>query len=292
MISTLETSVQSLKKDNEVQRNKLADQISINEKLDAQYKITKNNYDTKFDECLSLKSQIAHQFSYTEQNDLSNINISKTNPERPSSKPSALLLGTSNIKGINPEKLSSKTCVTKKVAFTLAETEDAVKSYTSKPDVVVLHSLTNDVKTLPPEECVTKLDDVVQLITSKWSGTKTIISLTTPRNDNEIHRINSELVDALLKKKYLSHTDVLISDNQNLWRSSPDRVLAKDKLHLSTDGTSILASNLKRFLHRILGINPEPRGNANYPPSRYTHVQGQHRRDTWYYQHSRKNAQY
>jgi hypothetical protein len=134
---------------------------------------------------------------------VSNTNISKTNPERPPSKPSALLLGTSNIKGINPEKLSAKTCVTKKLAFTLAETEDAVKSHTSRPDVVILHSLTNDVKTLSPEECVTKLDDVVQLITSKWSGTKTIISLTTPRNDKEIHRINSELVDALLKKKYL-----------------------------------------------------------------------------------------
>jgi hypothetical protein len=126
------------------------------------------------------------------------------------------------------------------------------------------------VKTPSPEECVTKLDDVVELITSKWLGTKTIISLTTPRNDKEIHRINSELVDALLKKKYLSHDDVLISDNQNLWCSSPDRVLVKDKLHLSTDGTSILAPNLKRSLHHILGINPEPRGNANYPPSRYT----------------------
>jgi hypothetical protein len=46
-----------------------------------------------------------------------------------------------------------------------------------------------------------KLGEVVQLISSKWKNTKTIVSLTTPR-------------------KFLAQENVIIYDNANMWHSN------------------------------------------------------------------------
>jgi hypothetical protein len=64
-------------------------------------------------------------------------------------KPVALLIGTSNISGINEEKLSPDVEVAKHISYTLQECRDYILSCNphTPPDVVVLHSLTNDLKT-------------------------------------------------------------------------------------------------------------------------------------------------
>ena len=48
----------------------------------------------------------------------------------------------------------------------------------TRPDVVLLHVFTNDIKTNTPEE---KHEVNTYVISSKWSNTKTIVSLTTQR---------------------------------------------------------------------------------------------------------------
>jgi hypothetical protein len=69
-----------------------------------------------------------------------------------------------------------------------------------------------------PEKCVEKLEKITNIISSKWNNTKTIVSLTTPRMVDEIHRINSEILDGLIKRNYISQPrkNVLISENTNL----------------------------------------------------------------------------
>ena len=64
-------------------------------------------------------------------------------------KPIALLIGTSNISGINEEKLSPDVEVVKNISYTLQECRDYILSCNphTPPDVVVLYSLTNDLKT-------------------------------------------------------------------------------------------------------------------------------------------------
>jgi len=115
-----------------------------------------------------------------------------------------LLFGTSNTNGIKAEKLSQSVEITKSTAFTLDQAAEQIPESQTKPDVVLLHALTNDIKNYTPEKCVEKLQSVVDLITSKWENTKTIVSLTTPRNDHEMHSVNSEILDGLIKRQYLS----------------------------------------------------------------------------------------
>jgi hypothetical protein len=78
-----------------------------------------------------------------------------------------------------------------------------VESSSGNPDVVILHSLTYDIKNFTPEQCVDKLDVVVNKISTKWENSKIIVSLTTSRSDKEIHALDSKIVDGLVQKKFI-----------------------------------------------------------------------------------------
>ena len=151
------------------------------------FKLLKDKCDTQFEENLSLKSQISNNFDCLNQREEPTANISatyqKTNAEYKENhleprKPTALLLGTSNINGIRPEKLSQYVDVTKETEYTLDETRSKIETTETRPDVVLLHAFTNDIKTHTPEE---KHEVNTYVISSKWSNTKTIVSLTTQR---------------------------------------------------------------------------------------------------------------
>jgi hypothetical protein len=132
-------------------------------------------------------------------------------------KPTTLLTGTSNTERIDEQKLSSSVNVT---AYTLDETQNVIDNTQVKPDVVIIHALTNDVTHLSPNECTDRIGVIVDNISTKWKDTKTVISLTTPRLDNRIHRLNSEILDGLIKMKYLNNKDVYVSDNSNIQHGS------------------------------------------------------------------------
>jgi hypothetical protein len=62
-------------------------------------------------------------------------------------KPEILLISTSSTKGIQPEKCSSSYVLRQKEAMTLADTEKKnINEIRDAPSVLVLHSLTNDLK--------------------------------------------------------------------------------------------------------------------------------------------------
>ena len=165
---------------------------------------------------------------------------------------------------------------TKKIAYTLDATLKVVQDSDSdlQPDVVILHSLTNDIKSISPANCVDKVGQVVDAIQEKWERAKCIISLTTPRMDDKTHRINCEILDGMIKQRYLDNRDVYISDNSNMWHGSTPaaQLLDIDKFHLNEKGCAILASNIKSALHTVLGIRrrrspirySRGRGGRNY----------------------------
>lgn len=104
---------------------------------------------------LSLKLQLSSMFlpnryeRYKDQDDYVQERVIR---EETPSKPTAVLIGTSNIDGIMADKLSSEVNITKSTAYTLEETKEVISDLNSKPDVVILHSLTNDIKTYTPNE--------------------------------------------------------------------------------------------------------------------------------------------
>ena len=140
-----------------------------------------------------------------------------------------------------------------------------MESSSGNPDVVILHSLTYDIKNFTPEQCVDKLDVVVNKISTKWENSKIIVSLTTPRSDKEIHALDSKIVDGLVQKKFLIMSNIFIY-NMKHGNIPTNQLLRDDKFHLSPKGTSIIAANLKNALHYVLNIKPP--GNTSYPKHR------------------------
>jgi hypothetical protein len=112
------------------------------------------------------------------------------------------------------------------------------KSSSGNPDVVILHSLTNDIKNFTPEQCVDKMDVVVNKISTKWENSKIIISLTTPRSDKDIHAVNSKIVDGLVKKKFLNRNNIFIY-NMKHGNIPTNQLLRDDKINtdIVTAGT-------------------------------------------------------
>ena len=273
---TLNTKLRDLRSDNEHLIQKLQCKSEENDKLKDDNTALKNKVDEQFNEILSLKTQLSSMFLTKSTNsDVSKVERAASE-ERVGSvnhKPKALLIGTSNIKGIKEDKPSSDVDITKSIAYTLDETKEVIGNWTYKPDVVILHSLTNDVKSNNPEKCAEKLHDVVNSINKKWKGTKVIVSLTTPREDNAVINLNSEILDGIVKRDYLDSQSVHISENSNMrygHLSTSELLSSEDRFHLSVKGTSVLASNIKNALHSVLNIrrrakNPVDRGNTNIP---------------------------
>jgi hypothetical protein len=61
-------------------------------------------------------------------------------------KPSVLLVGTSNIKGIEPSQLSTKYYTSKETAYTIDQATNIIQDYPSQPDVKAYHILSNQIK--------------------------------------------------------------------------------------------------------------------------------------------------
>lgn len=112
----LETNNSSFTEDNEKLREKLCQQKGEFETLMTDYKLLTEKYDSQFEENFSLKSEPSSSFSIFSQkeataNDINitykkpNEDFKETSNQEPR-KPTTLLLGTSNISGIKPEKLS------------------------------------------------------------------------------------------------------------------------------------------------------------------------------------------
>lgn len=112
----LETNNSSFTEDNEKLREKLCQQKGEFETLMTDYKLLTEKYDSQFEENFSLKSEPSSSFSISSQkeataNDINrtykkpNEDFKETSNQEPR-KSTTLLLGTSNISGIKPEKLS------------------------------------------------------------------------------------------------------------------------------------------------------------------------------------------
>ena len=183
-------------------------------------------------------------------------------------KPSVLLVGTSNVKDINEAKITDACSVTKIVKYTMKDAKSFIESNEGYYDALVLHILTNDLKTLTPQQCVSDLEGIVSIARGKWPMANIIISLATPRKDNIMYHTNGQIINALIKQKLISDPVECVSYCEHthmMWHGSPiDELLNEDKYHLSTKGVSILASNLKKAIHSVLDIPmpPKPRGRS------------------------------
>lgn len=122
-------------------------------------------------------------------------------PSASTGGPNVLLIGTSNIKGIKEDKLTSAATTTKIIKYTINETIEFVQTCELCPDVVVLHSLTNDLTKMEPQAFVDALEELIKTVKDKWVNNTTVISLATPRLDNLVYHTNGQITNALIKQR-------------------------------------------------------------------------------------------
>ena len=244
------------------------------EKLNNSYRVLKQELGNLQEENLSLKSQLSD--SYDDLNKLkyrmnstgTAIDEGSISSVQSTDKPIVYLIGTSNIQGIDETKLTHAAKVTKFTAYTLEETINCISRLVQEPNIIVLHVLTNDLKTKSPQLCANQLSDVVSSIFEKWCTVKIVVSLTTPRNDSILHNTNGQIINALVKQN-LSDRNVVLVDHSNMCSGGnpiPD-LLSNDHYHLSAKGVAQLASNIKRAIHSILGV-PLPVRQPHHSRSR------------------------
>ncbi len=274
-----ENRIKLLQEENTSNHDKLIKEREAMSKVLAENRDLKTSNDDQFSQLMSLKTQLSSAGAPSILQ--SEHGTDRRQSRQTNMKPYALLIGTSNTEGINEERLSPDVITSKTIAYTLDETLKVVQESSTdlQPDVVVLHSLTNDVKDFSPSTCVEKMEKVIDEIEGKWENTKCVVSLTTPRMDDRTHSFNCEILNGLLKRKYHDNQNVYVSDNSNLWHGpTPVHQLLDPvgKFHLNDKGCAILASNLKYAIHTMLGIKTGYRGSS---PRRYRGrgFQGNHR---------------
>lgn len=150
----LETNIRSFTEDNEKLQEKLCQQKDEFETPMTDYKLLTEKYDSQFEENFSLKSELSSSFGIFSKKEATaddiNITYKKPNEDfketsnQEPRKPTILLLGTSNISGIKPEKLSQYVDVTKNTAYTLDEAISKIEMSETRPGVILLHTCTND----------------------------------------------------------------------------------------------------------------------------------------------------
>ena len=218
------------------------------------------------DEILSLKVHIAGISK--DENGQSISDWSSVPAKEKKQKPSIMLIGTSNIKDIDPERLSSNFNTEKHIAYTFAEAEKVIKGVTNKPDAVAFHVLTNELKSNSSIECVSKLQNLIKLTEEKMPSTKILISQATNRSDDQNLNLKVNTINSLINE--LGNEDsskFSICDNTSIGLNGQvkDKFIRDDGYHLSVDGVKVLASNIRKSLERVLSIQSSNNGQRNLP---------------------------
>lgn len=229
------------------------------------------------DEIISLKLHMSRESNALLREDNADKlhSINGTSKSGVTSKRKVLLLGSSQTKDLKEDKLSSPDFdVERRTAYTISEAQKLIDDLPAETgsDVVVLHVITNDVKVASAEEVATEMKSLVKSINGKKPQSKVVLSLGPPRDDNRCYKLKTQLANAILLEEFKASASVTLVPNENLGLRDGrinDELFVEDKIHLSPDGTKLLASNIKQAIRQCLGIeirrhdSPKPKRSRN-----------------------------
>lgn len=156
------------------------------------------------------------------------------------------IMGDSMLKNVHGYKLSSQEQKVVVKSFSGAKIECMnhyiVPTLKLKPDVVVLHCGTNDLKSKQPEEISENIIDLAKSVSQISESTGVIISGIVPRGD-DLNQ-NAEKVNEMLEK-LCNDLNVGFVDNS---RIDPRKHLNNSRLHLNRSGSTELARNLQNII--------------------------------------------
>ena len=97
-------------------------------------------------------------------------------------------------------------------------------------------------------------EDLINVTKKKWPKTKIALSLTTPRQDDDLNSANASVINALTKRKFKDTENLQKCDHANMSTVKPSVILKKDNIHLTQDGVAMLSANIKRAVFKSLGM--------------------------------------
>jgi hypothetical protein len=171
-------------------------------------------------------------------------------------KPRVLLIGNSQIKEIDADRLTHQATVLKKIAYTIDEASTYMDTLAEEPyDLVILHLITNDVKTVSAEECLEKLYPLIETAKQKSLG-PVMLSTLSSRKDSKLLELKTKQVELMLKNSVDKDPNVHLWDNSDLRdRADMDEpIFWEDGVHLSKQGVACFANSLRYGLYNALGI--------------------------------------
>lgn len=103
-------------------------------------------------------------------------------PNAATAGPSVLhvLTGTSEIKGIEEDKLISTAATTKIINYTIYETIDFIQTCELCQDFEIFYSLTNDLTRMEPEAVSMQKKEMIITVKGKLVNTSTVIHVYLP----------------------------------------------------------------------------------------------------------------
>ena len=126
--------------------------------------------------------------------------------EQPKKKPSVVILGDSNTKRIDPEKMTKKFNIQVVDTKTTQAASNAIKSLQQirNSDIIIFHTGTNDLHTHGAEHTAERISHMTNFLVSK--GKKVILSKLLPREGN-LNKLAHE-TNKILERKFRPNKDV------------------------------------------------------------------------------------
>ncbi|XP_041452810.1 uncharacterized protein LOC121405885 [Lytechinus variegatus] len=173
-----------------------------------------------------------------------------------------VIVGNSQISGIDPDKFSQNVKLHKVIKYTMDDVESWLKSSEAKQtlsdaETVIIHELTNDVKRSSALDCACKMNNLIGLIKVSFKSIKIVISLGTPRDDNQLYQQRVDMANSMLMADALYDRRVKTVHHRNLlYRGTINTNLySDDRYHLSKNGTRVIAGNLRWAIERSSSRN-------------------------------------
>lgn len=112
-----------------------------------------------------------------------------------------------------------------------------------KPDTIIIHAGTNNVKNLKPKDIQKRLSDLCLKVKEQNPSTRVVLSELITRNDKKEYTEKIEQVNKCLKN-FCSYNGIDLIEHKNI----EVNCLNKGGLHLNKRGSSILASNFRNYI--------------------------------------------
>ena len=182
--------------------------------------------------------------------------------DRKRGKQTVVVIGNSHLTHIDTSRLVPQAHVTMLQAYTIDEAAQQLEhSMSFAPSCVVIHEITNDVKSGQSAKAIAEyFQSVIDYYSTKYPETKFIISLGVCRVDNPKLNTITEIVNAHLKGFVNSEGNsgnITFCDHGNFIRNGNPllHLLSKrDGYHLSNEGTKLLCSNIRCKVEKVLNI--------------------------------------